>query len=146
MKTSEQGIDLLIGREALRTHAYQDSTGVWTIGVGHVGPDIGPGLVWTEEYCKEVFAQDLQRFEDAVNKTMCALTQNEFDALVSFSFNVGTGAFLSSTMKRELDAGTDHAIVAEQFDRWHIPPEITSRRNGEKAQFLGTAYEPRIPA
>lgn len=145
MKISEQGLELLIGREGKRNDAYLDSVGVPTIGYGHTGSDVYMGLHWTDEQCKEALEADLVRFENAVNTVTCALLQNEFDALVSFAFNVGTGAFLSSTMKRELDSGTDHDTVALQFDRWHIPPEITSRRNGEKAQFQGTAFEPRIP-
>lgn len=143
MNISPQGIDLLIGREALRTRAYIDSVGVWTIGVGHTGPEVSSGVEWTEAKCRDVFAQDLARFEDAVNQVKAPLAQNQFDALVSFAFNVGTGAFLGSTMKRLLDAG-DFDGVPAQFDRWHIPVEITSRRNGEREQFKGTAFEPRI--
>lgn len=143
MQTSQQGLDLLIAREALRTEAYLDSQGIPTIGVGHTGPEVHLGLVWTEAQCREVFAQDLGRFEDAVNQVQIGLAQNQFDALVSFSFNVGTGAFLGSTLKKMLDA-QDYEGATAQFDRWHIPPEITSRRNGEKHQFIGDAFEARI--
>ena len=50
MKISQQCIDLLVEREALRTHAYQDSQGIWTIGVGHIGPEVSAGVVWTVEF------------------------------------------------------------------------------------------------
>jgi lysozyme len=58
-----------------------------------------------------------------------------FDALVSFTFNVGKYAFLNSTMKRLLDEG-DYRGAWEQFDRWVIPKEITARRMDEKRQFI----------
>jgi lysozyme len=145
MKTSEQGLKLLHGREGKRNTAYLDSVGVWTIGYGHTGPDVHPGLVWTDEQVEAAFAKDLERFERAVSESIRAMPipQHAFDALVSFAYNVGVGAFKSSTLVRLLNAG-DMAGAARQFDRWHIPAEITSRRNGEREQFKGTAFEPRI--
>jgi lysozyme len=145
MKTSEQGLKLLHGREGKRNTAYLDSVGVWTIGYGHTGPDVHPGLVWTDEQVEAAFAKDLERFERAVSESIRAMPipQHAFDALVSFAYNVGVGAFKSSTLVRLLNAG-DMAGAARQFDRWHIPAEITSRRNGEREQFKGTAFEARI--
>ena len=144
MKTSEHGLKLLHGREGKRNTAYLDSVGVWTIGYGHTGPDVHPGLVWTDEQVEAAFAKDLERFEKAVNEAVkVPLPQHAFDALVSFAYNVGPGAFKSSTLVRLLNAG-DMAGAARQFDRWHIPAEITSRRNGEREQFKGTAFEARI--
>lgn len=142
--TSEQGIDLIVQREGLRTEAYQDIVGVWTIGVGHTGDGVGPGVVWTVEKAKSVLQMDLAGCEAAINADVeVELVQNQFDALVSFTFNVGIPAFESSTLLRLLNAG-DFGGAAEQFDRWHIPAGITSRRMGEKAQFMGTAFEARI--
>ena len=144
MQVSAQGIELLIGREDLRTEAYQDGVGVWTIGVGHTGPEVSENVVWTREKCEAVFTKDLQRFEDAINSHVTVdLEQFQFDALVSFAFNVGIGAFESSTMLKLINAG-DMEGAAGQFERWHIPPEIISRRNGERAQFEGTAFQPRL--
>jgi len=145
MDISPQGLDLLIQREGKRNDAYQDSVGVWTIGVGHTGPEVHEGLHWTDVQIEEALTKDLQRFEDSVNSHVkVPLEQYAFDALVSFSFNVGTGAFEQSTLLRRLNQ-TDYAGAADAFDMWHIPPEITSRRNGEREQFKGTAFEPRIP-
>jgi lysozyme len=142
MKTSDQGLDLLMQREGVRRTAYQDSVGVWTIGVGHTGPEVYEGLVWTPEQVKEAFAKDIERFETAVNRAVrVLLKQNQFDALVSFAFNVGVNGFSSSTLVRILNQG-DFAGVPAQFDRWHIPPEITSRRNGEREQWKGTHFVP----
>ena len=135
MKTSDKGLKLLIQREGLRLKAYKDTKGIWTIGVGHTGPEVVQGLVWTETKAMEVFAKDIQWAEDAVNAVDSPLSQNQFDALVSFVFNVGASAFYNSTMKKKLNLG-DYEGAAKQFDRWVIPPEITSRRMSEKAQFL----------
>lgn len=145
MKTSQQGLDLLIEREGSRKRAYQDSTGVWTIGIGHTGPEVYDGLYWTEDQVREAFAKDIEKYESLVNTAVKVdIPQHAFDALVSFAFNVGSGAFRFSTLLRLLNAG-DSAGAAVQFDRWHIPPEITSRRNGEREQFRGSRFVARIP-
>ena len=143
MRISEQGIELLIEREALRTKAYLDTVGVPTIGVGHTGPEVYLGLEWSRQKCIEAFHEDLARFEDAINSHVTVnLTQYQFDALVSFSFNVGISAFIGSTLLKKINANSmDEA--ATQFDRWHIPVEITSRRNGEKLQFQGIDFVAR---
>jgi GH24 family phage-related lysozyme (muramidase) len=143
MKISDQGLRILLDREASCNRAYQDSRGIWTIGCGHTGPDVHEGLVWTDEQVMAAFRRDIERFERAVEAAVTvALQQHQFDALVSFCFNVGIGAFQSSTLVRKLNAG-DFAGAAAQFDVWHIPPEITSRRNGEREQFKGAAFVPR---
>lgn len=147
MKTSRQGRHILIEREAARNRAYQDSKGIWTIGVGHTGPEVVPGLVWTNDQIDAAFEKDLKRFEDAVNSLVkVPLKQYEFDALVSFAFNVGEGkaGFGGSTLVRLLNNGTDRSVVAEQFNRWNIPPEVFTRRMGEKHQFLGKRFEARV--
>jgi lysozyme len=144
MKTSDQGLRLIMEREGKRNSAYLDSVGVPTIGVGHTGPEVHMGLTWTDEQVMEALRKDIARFEQAVNSGVrVGLTQNQFDALVSFAFNVGGGAFTGSTMLKRINAG-DFEDAAHQFDRWHIPAEITSRRNGEREQFKGTAFEARI--
>ena len=144
MKTSEQGLALLIEREGKRNDAYRDSVGVWTIGVGHTGPEVHAGLHWTDEQVEEALAKDVQRFEDAVEFCVTAdIPQHAKDALVSFSFNVGEQALKTSTLVRRINAGDPEA--SNEFDRWHRPPEITARRNGEREQFRGTRFEARIP-
>lgn len=142
MKTSDQGIDLITQREGCKLEAYRDSVGVWTIGVGHTA-GVVEGMTITQEEAMDLLREDLAWSEAAVNM-ISPLEQNQFDALVSFVFNVGQGAFASSTMRRMLVAGEPIEAVAAQFDRWSIPPEIISRRMGEKAQFLGVRFEARI--
>lgn len=146
MKTSDAGLHLIMEREGNKTHAYLDSVGVWTIGVGHTGPEVHAGLVWTDAQVMDALRRDIARFERAVNDAVTIdLDQYQFDALVSFAFNVGETAFKNSTLVRKLNAG-DIDGAAGQFDRWHIPPEITSRRNGEREQFKGAALQARIAA
>ena len=134
MKTSLAGLKQLEDREGKRNKAYPDSKGVVTIGVGHTGPHVYMGLAWTDQQIDDAFAADLVWAEKAVNKVKVPLTQNQFDALVSFVFNIGDTAFLRSTLLRMLNKG-DYEGAIKQFDRWHIPPEIIGRRNSEKEQF-----------
>lgn len=135
MKLSPKGTDLLIAREGRKLKAYKDTKGIWTIGVGHTGPEVKQGLVWTAEQVIVAFKKDVKWAEDAVNYLDCPLSQNQFDALVSFVFNIGAAAFYNSTMKKMLNL-EDYEGAARQFDRWVIPKEITSRRMSEKIQFL----------
>lgn len=132
---SPNGLNLLIQREGKRNKAYKDTKGIWTIGVGHTGPDVLPNSVWSDAQVSDALQKDLIWAEHAVNSVTIPLTQNQFDALVSFTFNVGIYAFNTSTLKRLLNLGKYEEIPA-QLDRWHIPPEITPRRDSEKAQFL----------
>ncbi len=140
MKTNQQGLDLLIAREGKRNDAYLDSVGVPTIGVGHTGPEVHMGLHWTDDQVSDALRADLDRFENAINDGVTVeLEQHQFDALVSFAFNVGVGAFQSSTLLKKINAKLFDEAEA-QFDRWHIPPEITRRRSAEREQFAGRHF------
>ena len=98
---------------------YKDSAGYPTIGVGHLirkGEDFSAGL--TTEQAQDLLQKDLVRFEAVVNeKVTVPLTQNQYDALVSFAFNVGDGAFRQSTLLKRLNAG-DYTAVPDQLMRW----------------------------
>lgn len=150
MEISAQGIDLLTQREDKRNDAYLDSRNIPTIGVGHTGPEVYIGLHWTDEQVEEAFRQDLAKFEAGVNGCVTVpLNQNQFDALVSFSHNAGENALPHGdhggpcSILRALNAG-DYVSAASAFNNWCQPPEITSRRMGEREQFKGTAFEARI--
>ena len=132
---SSNGLAKLEVREGKRNKAYLDTKGTPTIGVGHTGPEVHLGLVWSDAQVEQALAEDIKWAEAAVNKVTATLTQNQFDALVSFVFNIGASAFLKSTMFKLLNKG-EYELAALEFDKWHIPPEIVSRRDGEKAQFL----------
>lgn len=136
MKLSSDGEQKLIKREGKKNVAYQDSKGIWTIGVGHTGPEVKRGLVWTDQQVQDAFEKDVQWAVNTVNESVAVpLNQNMFDALVSFIFNIGKYAFTTSTMLRLLNQGF-YKDAADQFDRWNKPPEIVGRRMQEKQQFL----------
>lgn len=137
MKTSDKGLAALMEREGKVNQAYPDPAWGWkvpTIGVGHTGPEVHKGLVWTDFQVMDALSKDVVERENAINAEGLTLTQNQFDALVSFVFNVGGGAFRSSTMLRLLHEGDTEGASA-QFPRWNIPPEIIGRRAGERRQF-----------
>lgn len=93
----------------------------------------------------DAFRNDLACFEQAIAACIAdgVLKQHQFDALVSFSFKAGVGAFQKSTLVKKINLG-DFEGAAGQSDVGHIPPEITSRRNGEREQFKDTAFKARI--
>lgn len=105
MHTGMLGLSLIRSFEGLRLAAYRCPAGVWTIGYGHTGPDVHQGLVITRERAEQLLVQDLRRFEQAVNRLVdVPLTQNQFDALVSFAFNVGVTNFGASSVLRYVNA------------------------------------------
>jgi lysozyme len=135
MRTSSIGRLKLSVREGRRKKAYKDTKGIWTIGVGHTGPEVREGLTISDAEIDRLLEEDIKWAEAAVNKVKAPLNQNMFDALVSFVFNIGEDQWYPSTMKRLLDVG-DYKGAWQQFDRWVIPKEITGRRMDEKKQFI----------
>jgi lysozyme len=95
--------------------AYWDALGkVWTIGYGSTGPDIHEGLVWTPEQCEARLLRDVQNACLHVNHLVTTpLNQNQFDALVDFAYNVGCGAFASSTLLKDVNEGNMQAAENE---------------------------------
>jgi len=138
---SDAGIALTKGFEGLRLTAYRDCGGVLTIGYGHTGPDVAEGMTIDEAQAEVLLRADLQAAVDCVNRAVIpAITQNQFDALVDFCFNVGCGALLNSTLLRKLNAG-DFAGAAAQFAVWvHAGGEVVAglvrRRELEAEMFL----------
>ncbi len=132
MKMSENGRELLSQWEGIKNNEYKDAAGLPTIGVGHLltKEELASGQIkindtpvdfhngLADQQVMDLLAQDLIRFEDVVNSTVTAtLTENQFDALVSFSFNVGTNAFKKSTLLRVLNEG-QYQEVPNQLRRW----------------------------
>lgn len=116
------GLGFLAGVEGTVYQAYKDPAHGWavpTICTGHTGPDVYRGQVATPAMCQSWLSQDAQKAAQAVNKCSgtYALSQPQYDALVSFTFNVGTSAYCSSTLSRLVRAG-DFAGATKQFDRW----------------------------
>lgn len=144
MHLSSHGKTVLIDREGKRNKAYKDSKGIWTIGVGHTGPNVYEGLAWTNQQIEDAFTDDVKWAEDAVNKyVLVPLEQHQFDALVSMTFNIGEWGFFRSTCRRLLNEKL-YDLVPDAMMMWNKPPEIISRRRGEAEQFRTGAYIARI--
>lgn len=104
--------------EGLSLNAYQDSVGVWTIGYGHTS-GVYAGMTCTQAQADQWLAEDIQGSAYVVNKVVTApLNQNQFDALVDFVFNLGSGNFQSSTLLRLLNQG-DYAGASNEFPKWN---------------------------
>jgi lysozyme len=135
------GLALSKGFEGLRLTAYQDTAGVWTIGYGHTGPEVVEGLVWTQAQCDAALLQDVADAVECVNAAVTVtITQDEFDALVDFTFNEGRGHFLGSTLLKDLNAG-NFAGAAAQFGAWIYAGGAKSsgllrRRDAEEQLFV----------
>ncbi|WP_208435320.1 lysozyme [Bartonella phoceensis] len=121
-KISKEGLALIKQWEGLRLSAYKDAIGVWTIGYGHTNnagkPFVHKGMVITEEQAEEFLCQDLQKFENAVEQMVqVPLTDQQFAALVSFCYNIGTAAFCNSTLLKKLNNGEYEAVPSE-LQKW----------------------------
>ena len=134
-------ISLIKKHEGLRLEAYLPTPNdVWTIGYGHTHT-AKQGQKITEAQAEALLRKDITWAEEAVNKSVVVpLTQNQFDALVSFVFNVGAGAFGSSTLLRLLNS-KDYDGAANQFLRWNKQKGValkglTKRREEERKLFL----------
>jgi lysozyme len=148
MQLSIAGLNAIKTHEAFAAVPYKDQAGIWTIGYGHKIIAGEQFVSLTEGAASALLAQDVSYAEDAVNASVrIGLTQGQFDALVSFVFNVGTGAFRRSTMLRKLNAG-DPSVVNE-FTRWVYVTKggqkvqsagLMNRRQAELAMFNGGSF------
>lgn len=144
MNLSPQGLDAIKGFEQLRLTAYLDTGGVWTIGYGHTRSALS-GMQISEARALMLLAEDVREAVDAVNKLVrVPLEQYEFDALVSFVFNVGVGAFKSSTMLRCVNDRAEPMRIGTEFLRWVYDngkkiAGLETRRRKERLLFLGRA-------
>ncbi len=135
MKTSPKGIALIKEFEGLRLKAYLCPGGIWTIGYGHTA-GVKPGMVISEAQVEEYLKADLIAFENYLNGLGLAINQNQFDALVSFIYNVGTGNFSSSTLLRKVRANPQDNSIMDEFLRWvyskgRVLPGLQRRRLAE---------------
>ncbi|VVT52211.1 Phage-related lysozyme (muraminidase) [Kosakonia radicincitans] len=145
MQISNKGITLIKQFEGLRLDAYQDSVGVWTIGYGWTQPvdgkPITKGMVIKSETAERLLKTGLVSYESDVSKLVkVKLTQGQFDALVSFAYNLGTRALSTSTLLKKLNAG-DYDGAADEFPRWNKAAGkelagLTRRREAEFALFM----------
>ncbi len=117
MKTSDKGIDLIKKHEEFRAKAYRCPAGKWTIGYGHT-LNVKSTDVITKEQAEYFLKQDVGFAEKEVNRHNLSINQNQFDALVSFVFNVGVGSFRGSTLLKRLKTDVNHPDITNQFNRW----------------------------
>jgi len=118
MRTSSAGRKLIKRHEGLSLKAYKDPVGVWTIGWGHTGPDAREGNEITNSRAESLLSQDIREAEDDIRRLVKRdLTQGQFDALVSFTFNLGAGALQRSTLRRKVNR-EEHADVPAEFHKW----------------------------
>lgn len=143
MNTSDKGLSEIMDFEGCKLVAYPDpgSGGEpWTIAVGHTR-GVRPGDTCTREQAMAWLREDVKDAEGTVlHRVDAPLTQGQFDALVSFVFNVGDGNFASSTLLKRLNA-RDYRGAADQFPRWNqaagrVLPGLVTRRARERTMFL----------
>lgn len=141
MRISDEGLKFIKKHEGCRYETYLDSGGVPTIGVGHTGPEVHLGMVIDDAEVDRLLRQDVETAEKCVNNSVKVnITQSQFDALVSFTFNVGCGSLRRSTLLQYLNDGQDD-LAAREFQRWNkvrgnIVAGLTKRREAERDLFL----------
>lgn len=154
--TNAEGVSLIEEFEGLRLNAYPDPAHGWavpTIGIGHTSaagpPNVTRGMIISAAEAREILRRDLLKFEAYVRSAVhVPLTDNQFSALVSFTFNLGPGNLRSSTLLKKLNAG-DYQGAADQFSRWNkaggkVLSGLTRRRNAERALFLKPDARPSV--
>jgi lysozyme len=161
MQVDRKGLEFIKGWEAFRSEPYQDEAGVWTNGYGHIKGVTKDTAPVTIEQALRNLREDLAPVEAAVEKYVTIpLTQNEFNAVVSFAFNAASGPnigrFINSTLLRKLNAG-DKQAAAREFDRWvyvrdaktgqmRVSNGLTRRRAAEREMFLADFSQKRASA
>jgi len=145
MQTSSRGIALIKEFEGCRLTAYQDSVGVWTIGYGWTypvdGKSIKRGMTIDQATADRLLKTGLVGYENDILKLVkVKLNQGQFDALVSFTYNLGARALSTSTLLKKLNAG-DCRGAADEFPRWNkaggqVLAGLTNRRAAERSLFL----------
>jgi GH24 family phage-related lysozyme (muramidase) len=147
MNISQSGLDLIKSFEGCVLHAYQDVGGVWTIGYGHTG-GVREGQTISQSDADVMLKFDVQKFVKTVNENVkVSLNQNQFDALVSFTYNCGSHALHTSTLLEKLNK-SDFVGASNEFDRWvhaggKVIRGLVNRRAKEKALFVKPLSKPK---
>lgn len=143
MQYSKSGLQLTENFEGCKLEAYPDpgSGGdPWTIGYGHTGPDVHPGLTWTVDQAQAALSADMNHAVNCVNALVnVTLTQGEFDALSDFAYNAGANALRGSSLLRFVNA-SDFTSAAGEFEKWdhasgHVLAGLLRRRQAEEKEF-----------
>ena len=142
LKYSDTGLALTKQFEGLRLHAYQDTSGIWTVGYGHTGRDVKPGRCVSEFEAEVLLRTDLRDALACVNGAVeVEIAQHQFDALVDFCYNTGRGSFCRSSLLGKVNL-KDFEGAAVQFGFWvnvnmKPVPGLVRRRAAEAAMFRG---------
>lgn len=140
MKTGNKGIELIKHFEGCELEAYKCPAGVWTIGYGHI-KGVHEGMKITEHQAEEMLKSELHEYEGYINDYVTVpLNQNQFDAMVSWVYNLGGGNLRASTLLKVLNAG-DYDGVPAQMLRWNkaggkVLEGLTRRRQAEADLFV----------
>lgn len=142
MEIGQAGIDLIKQYEGCRLTAYKCPAGVWTIGYGHTGSDVKEGLTITSVKAEQLLKADLAKFEKHVQNynSKYHWNQNEFDALVSFAFNVGSINQLTAN-KTRTKVHIAQAMLLYNKAAGKVLPGLTKRRQAERKLFLTPVQE-----
>lgn len=136
MRLSPAGAKFIRKEEGCVLHAYKDTVGVWTIGVGHTGPDVFPGKVISQAEAEELLMADAEKHCKPINDLVrVPITQNEYDAMASLAFNIGVSGFARSSVLRLLNEGNRQG-AADAFLLWNKPEVLIGRRRRERDLFL----------
>ena len=139
-----EGLALIKKFEGCELKAYQCSAGVWTIGYGHT-KDVVEGMEITQEQAEQMLVDELHEYESYINKYVTvALSQNQFDALVSWVYNLGPVNLTASTMLKVLNSG-EYEDVPAQMKRWNkaggkVLEGLIRRREAEACLFVGKEW------
>ena len=139
MNIGQKGIELIKHFEGCELNAYKCPAGVWTIGYGHI-KGVSEGMSITQEQAEQMLLDELKEYENYINELVTVnLSQNQFDALVSWVYNLGPANLQSSTLLKVLNSG-DYSGVPAQIERWNkaggkVLEGLIRRREAESALF-----------
>jgi lysozyme len=140
MTTSEKGYNLIKKYESLQLKAYKCPAGIWTIGYGHTGVGVNQGKQITESLANEILISDVSKVEKKINELGLNFNQNQFDAIVSLTFNIGFGNLRISTLLSKAKVDVNDKSILFEFSRWNKGrvngvlkelPGLTKRRKEE---------------
>lgn len=147
MEASKDIKDRIKTWEGFRTIAYRCPAGVLTIGYGHTGDDVREGDTIAYKEADELFEQDIAKFERELKQSLTTkvvkkLTQGQYDALLSFAFNIGITKFNSSTLRKKVMANPSDPTIGAEFCKWiygggNVLPGLVKRRCMEANIYRG---------
>lgn len=141
MTTSQKGIDLIKSFEGCKLFAYRDSVGVLTIGYGTT-KGVKAGMSITQQQAESFLKRDIVPLEKVLNSMNINFTQGQYDALISFQYNLGAANFKSSTMYKKIISKASDTEITDQMVKWHNAGGkpllgLKRRRCAEANMFLG---------